>query len=77
MEGKHGPNTFLPLKHKNWWTGWIHQRKRTICLMEDQARHVCKKTESGSIINVDTIQQEIYQDIGKIDDTNVEVNPYC
>ena len=46
--------------------------------MNDQARYVYKKTESGSIINVDTIKQEIEidQDVDKIDDINGEINPY-
>ena len=39
--------------------------------MSDQARHVYKKVELGNIINVDTIKQEIDQDIDKIDDNNV------
>ena len=50
--------------------------KEAICLMNDQARHVYKKIESGSIINVDTIKQGIDQDVGKIDYTNGEINPY-
>ena len=44
--------------------------------MNDQARHVYKKTESGSIINIDTIKQEIDQDVDKIDDTNGKISPY-
>ena len=44
--------------------------------MNDQARHVYKKTESGSIINIDTIKQEIDQDVDKINDTNGKINPY-
>ena len=37
-----------------------------------------KKTESGEIINVDTIQQEIKQEeqLNKIDGTSGETNPY-
>ena len=35
-----------------------------------------KRQESGSMINVHTIKQEIDQDIDKIDDTNGKVNPY-
>ena len=44
--------------------------------MEDQARHVYKKTKSGSIIKMDTIKQEMDQDTDEIDDTNGKVNPY-
>ena len=38
--------------------------------------HVYKKVESGSVINVDTIKQEIDQDIDKMDDTSGKRNPY-
>ena len=51
--------------------------KETICLTNDQARHVYKKIESESIINIDTIKQEIEED--KWDRNNIEedeVNPY-
>ena len=50
--------------------------KEDKCLTNDQARHVYMKAESQSIINVDTIRQEIDQDIDKVDDTSGEVNPY-
>ena len=42
--------------------------------MNDQARHIYKKTESGNMINVDTIKQEIDHDVDKRDDTNGEIN---
>ena len=45
--------------------------------MNDQAGHVYTKTESGNLINVDTIKQEIDQDVDKRDNTNGEINPYC
>ena len=44
--------------------------------MNDQAKHVYKKTESGNVINVDTTKQEIDQDVDKIDDTNGKINPH-
>ena len=53
------------------------KEKEDRCLTNDQARHVNKKLESGSIINVDTLKQEIDQDIDRTDDTNGEINPYC
>ena len=45
---------------------------------EEQSRYVYKKTESGSIINTDTLCQEIEQErqLNRIDDTNRETNPY-
>ena len=49
-------------------------------LTESQARHVYKKVESGSIVNVDTLWQEIEQErereLCRIDDTSRDVNPY-
>ena len=48
------------------------------CLTEEQARHIYKKVESGSIINADTLQQEIEQEreFSRIDDTSGHINPY-
>ena len=43
------------------------------CLLNDQARHIYKKVESGSVINTETIKQEMDQDIDGIDDTNIEI----
>ena len=47
-------------------------------LTEEQARHVYKKVESGSIINTDTLWQEIEQEreLNRLDDTSGEINPY-
>ena len=47
-------------------------------LTEEQARNVCKKIESGSIINTDILQQEIEQeqDLRRMDNTSRDVNPY-
>ena len=45
-------------------------------LTEDQAKHIYKKVESGSVINVDTIKQEIDQDLNRLDDTSGDINPY-
>ena len=47
--------------------------------MNDQARHIYKKVESESIVNVDTIKQEIEAD--KLDNNNNNldediINPY-
>ena len=36
--------------------------KETKCLTEDQAKHIYKKVESNSVVNVDTIKQEIVDD---------------
>ena len=44
----------------------------------DQTRYICKKIETGEMINTDMIQQEIEQErqLSKIDDINGEINPY-
>ena len=44
--------------------------------MDDQARHVYVKVELGSVINIDTIKQEMDQDVDRIGDTNGEISPY-
>ena len=37
------------------------------------------KIESGNVMNIDMIKQEIEidQDLDKIDDTNGKINPFC
>ena len=47
-------------------------------LTEEQARHVYKKIELGSIINTATLQQEIEQEqeVSKMDDTSGDMNLY-
>ena len=46
-------------------------------LTEEQARHVYKKVESGNIININTLKQEIEQEreLSKLDDTSGDINP--
>ena len=46
--------------------------------MREQANYVYKKTESGEIINTDTLQQELEYErqLNKIDDTSGDTNPY-
>ena len=43
-----------------------------------RSSHIYKKVETGEMINTDTIQQEIEQEnqLGRIDDTSEETNPY-
>ena len=49
--------------------------KKVKCLTEDQLRHIYKKVESESIVNVDTIRQEI-EDDKLTKDKEDKVNPY-
>ena len=68
----------MPLSTKISGQARYIKNEEVICLMNGQARHIYKKTESGNIINVDTIKQEkeIDQYVDKIDDTNNKINPY-
>ena len=47
-------------------------------LTREQTRYIHKKTESGEIINMETIQQELEQgrQLDKIDDMQQETSPY-
>ena len=47
-------------------------------MTREQANFVYKKTESGEIINTETLQQELEYErqLGKIDDTSGDTNPY-
>ena len=47
-------------------------------LSEEQARNVYKKVESGSMIDINTLKQEIEQEweLSKLDDTSGDINLY-
>ena len=47
-------------------------------MTREQANLVYKKTESGEIINTETLWQELEQErqLNRIDDTSREINPY-
>ena len=45
-------------------------------VMEEQARHVYKKVESGNIIDINTLEEEIDWELSKLDDTSRDINPY-
>ena len=49
--------------------------KEAMCLTVQQARHIYKKVESESVVNVNTIKQEI-EDDKLTRDKEDEVNPY-
>ena len=50
--------------------------KEVICLIKEEARHIYKKVQSDSVVNVATIKQEIEEDKLTKDNTNDKVNPY-
>ena len=78
MNGRDDTTAFLPLDSKIG--GQINDNRPSIgeFLTREQASYVYKKIESGEIINVDTIQQEIEQEeqLNKIDDMSGDINPY-
>ena len=78
MNGRDGTTTFLPLNTKIG--GQINNNRPSIgqFLTREQTKYIYKKTESGEIINTETIQQELEQkrQLARIDDTNGEINPY-
>ena len=78
MNGRDGTTTFLPLDSKIG--GPINHNSPSIgqFLTREQTSYVYKITESGEMINVDTIQQEIEQEnqLNKIDDMSGQTNPY-
>ena len=78
MNGRDGTTAFLPLDSKIG--GQINHDRPSIgqFLTREQASYVYKKTKSGEMIKVNTIQQEIEQEeqLNKIDDMSGETNPY-
>ena len=78
MNDRDGTTTFLPLDSKIGVQ--INHNRPSIgqLLTREQTSYVYKKTDSGEIIYVDNIQQEIGQEeqLNKIDDVSGETNPY-
>ena len=62
IEGKNGPTTFLPLNTNIGGQSKPNKNKENRYLTEGQAKHMYKKVETGNIINIGTIKQEIDQD---------------
>ena len=77
MNGRDDAATFLPLDFKIG--GQNRDSHPTVgqYLTRDQTRYVYKKVETGGMINVDTVQQEIEQEkqMNRMDDNSGEVNP--
>ena len=78
MKGRNGPTTVLPLSPKIG--GLINDNKPSIgqYLKRKQANFVYKVTESGKMINTETLQQELEPErqLNKIDDTSGDTNLY-
>ena len=71
-----GPTTFLSLNANIGGQSKPIKDKQNEYLKEDQAKYIYKKVEFGSIINVDTIKQEMEQDLDRLNDTSCDINPY-
>ena len=78
MKGENGTTSYLPLDNKKGRPVRYVKDREAICLTEEQMRHIYKRVESGSEINVDTIKQEIDNDRLTRTKTNKEkeINPY-
>ena len=77
QKGKNGPTTFLPLKANIG--GWVKpNRNEETRYLTDQAKYTYKMVESGNVINIDTIKQEIdqEQELNRLDDTSGDIYPY-
>ena len=78
MKGKNGPTAFLPLSPEIG--GLINDNKPSIgqYLRREYAYFVYKKTESGEMINTETLQQELEHKrlLNMIDDVSGDTNPY-
>ena len=78
MNGRNDSTTFLPLNSKIG--GQVNNNRSSIgqYLTREQVSYVYKKTESGEVMNMETIQWELEQErqLNKKDDTNGETNIY-
>ena len=64
----------MPLSTKIGGQARYITNREANCLTNNQARYIYKKIESESIVNVDTIKQEIEADT--LDRNNGKINPY-
>ena len=78
MKGENDSTAYLPLRPKIGGQVMNNKPNTNQYVVEKQARYVCKKTESGGIINTDMWHQEIEQErqSNRIDDTSGEITPY-
>ena len=59
MKGKNDPTTFLPLKLKIGGLVRYVRDRENMCLTAGQAKYIYKKVGQESIVNVETVKQEI------------------
>ena len=78
MNGRDGTTTFLPLDSRIGQLGRDNYPTVGQFLTREQTGYICRKVETGEIINTDMIEQELEQEkqLNRIDDTSRETNPY-
>ena len=78
MNSRNDATTFLSLDCKIG--GQSRDSHHTVgqYLIRDQVRYIYKKVETGGMINIDMVQQEIEQEkqLSRMDNDSGEVNPY-
>ena len=62
MNGRNGTTTFLPLDSRIGGQGRDSHPTVGQFLTREQARYIYRKVETGEIINIDKIEQEIEQE---------------
>ena len=77
VKGRNGPTIFLPISQD------LGRSKKAIpwcrdCLMPRQTNFIYKKVELGSLINKNTVKEELDTDaeLDRMDDNNGDENPY-
>ena len=70
MKGKNDPTTFLPLNTKIGTPAKSIKDKENICLSMEQAGYIYEKVMQESIVNMNTIKQEIEED--KLSENNID-----
>ena len=82
IKGENGTTLFLPMNMKIGRPINVRyvKDKEVKCLTEDQERHTYKKGKSESVVNVDTVRQDIEDDkltIDKEDGVNLLPEDSC
>ena len=78
MNDRNGTTSLLPPDSKIGGQGGNDKPSVGQFLTREQTNYIYKKIETGEMINMVMIQQEMEQEeqLSKIDDTSAETNPY-
>ena len=76
MNGRDGTTTFLPLDAKIGGPDRCTHPAVVQYLTREQTRYIYKKVETGEIVNINTMEQEMEQErqLDRMDDTSREIN---